>query len=97
MDRGRLTISQERTIDELAAEYGVALGKSIPLGTGVQLGDFDPHEEPTVMPFRELVGSLMWLCTQTRPDIANAVRAVARYCASPRRCTGRLRLRFWGT
>ena len=24
----------------------------------------------------------MWLATQTRPDIANAVKAVARYCAS---------------
>ena len=25
----------------------------------------------------------MWLSTKTRPDISNAVRAVARYCASP--------------
>ena len=26
----------------------------------------------------------MWLATQTRPDISNAVRAVARYCSSPK-------------
>ena len=26
----------------------------------------------------------MWLSTPTRPDIANAVRAVARYCTAPR-------------
>ena len=26
----------------------------------------------------------MWLSSQTRPDISNAVRAVARYCAAPR-------------
>ena len=26
----------------------------------------------------------MWLATQTRPDIANVVRAVASYCASPK-------------
>ena len=26
----------------------------------------------------------MWLATQTRPDIANAVKAVASYCASPK-------------
>ena len=26
----------------------------------------------------------MWLATQTRPDIANTVKAVARYCASPK-------------
>ena len=27
---------------------------------------------------------MMWLATQTRPNIAIAVRAVARYCASPK-------------
>ena len=31
----------------------------------------------------EAVGSLMWLVTMTRPDIANAVRAVARHSHSP--------------
>ena len=35
-------------------------------------------------PFRELPGTLMWLSISTRPDIANAVRAVARYCTAPR-------------
>ena len=29
--------------------------------------------------FRSLVGHLMWLANQTRPDILNAVRAVVRY------------------
>ena len=29
------------------------------------------------MPFREVVGSLMWITSPTRPDISNAVRAVA--------------------
>lgn len=32
--------------------------------------------------FRELIGSLMQLATQTCPDIVNSVRAVARYCAA---------------
>ena len=31
------------------------------------------------VPFREVVGSLMWIANQTRPDISNAVRAVARH------------------
>ena len=35
--------------------------------------------------FRELAGCLMWLANQTRPDIANAVRAVTRYTNSPRK------------
>ena len=32
---------------------------------------------------REAIGSLMWLSTMTRPDITNAVRAVARYAQEP--------------
>ena len=34
--------------------------------------------------FRELVRCLMWLVNQTRPDIANAVRGVARNTNSPK-------------
>ena len=34
--------------------------------------------------FREIVGSLMWIANQTRPDIANAVRAVARFSHDPK-------------
>ncbi|CAB1109908.1 unnamed protein product [Ectocarpus sp. CCAP 1310/34] len=79
-----LTISQQTFTDELAAEYGVVGGRSVPMSSGVKLSDFDADEVATEFPFRELVGSLMWLATQTRPDIANAVRAVARYCASPK-------------
>ena len=33
--------------------------------------------------YREAVGSLMWLSTMTRPDISNAVRAVARHSHNP--------------
>ena len=47
------------------------------------LGIFDKDKVSVGWPFRELVGSLMRLSTRTRPDISNAVRAVARYCAAP--------------
>ncbi|CAB1105338.1 unnamed protein product [Ectocarpus sp. CCAP 1310/34] len=50
--------------------------------SGLKLSEFDQDEEVVSWPFRELIGSLMLLATQTRPDIANAVRAVAQYCAS---------------
>ncbi|CAB1115735.1 unnamed protein product [Ectocarpus sp. CCAP 1310/34] len=84
LGKSLLTISQQTFTDELAAEYGVVGGRSVPMSSGVKLSDFDADEVATEFPFRELVGSLMWLATQTRPDIANAVRAVARYCASPK-------------
>ena len=42
-------------------------------------------EDPAVdARYREMVGSLMWIANQTRPDIANAVRAVARFSHDPK-------------
>ena len=58
--------------------------QSVPLRAGVKLEDFDEDEMIENWPFRELVGSLMWLTVSTRPDISNAVRAVVRYCTAPR-------------
>ena len=34
--------------------------------------------------FREIVGSLMWIANQTRSDISNAVRAIARFSHNPK-------------
>lgn len=50
----------------------------------VALEVFDKDEPAVDEPFQPLVGHLMWLANQTRPDILNAVRAVARYCQSPK-------------
>ena len=54
----------------------------MPVGT--RLGTFDEDDAPRNWQYLELVSSLMWLSTQTRPDISIAVRAVARYCAAPK-------------
>ena len=45
----------------------------------LQLGGFgiDVDEPNVLFPFRELIGALLWIALLTRPDIANAVRAVA--------------------
>ena len=56
----------------------------IPLSAACKLWDFDPEEPDVDHPFRELVGALLWIARLTRPDILNAVRAVARYCSSPK-------------
>ena len=79
-----LKISQQTFAEQWADEYGIEFGKSVPLPVGTNLAKFDKDEAPGNWPFRELVASLMWLSTQTRPDISNAVRAVARYCAPPK-------------
>ena len=58
--------------------------KSIPMPVGIKLEEFSQDGPVGTWAFREFIGSLVWLANQTRPDIANAVRAVARYCAEPR-------------
>ena len=40
----------------------------------------EEKEEMRKFPYREAVGALMWTATMARPDIACAVRAVARFC-----------------
>ena len=79
-----MTISQQAFAENTAARFNVNSGRNTPLSTGLKLEEFDENEPVGDWPFRELVGCLMWLANQTRPDIANAVRAVARYANKPR-------------
>ena len=58
-------------------------GRNTPLSTDAFVEQFDEDEPDGVWPFREMLGSLMWLNNQTRSDISNAVRAVARFSHAP--------------
>ena len=68
----------------LGEKYDVEWGNGIPIPTTWRLWDFDIDEPNVLFPFRELIGALLWIALLTRPDIANAVRAVARYCSAPK-------------
>ena len=59
-------------------------GRNTPLSSDIFLEVFDEEEPTGAWPYRELVGGLLWLSNQTRPDISNAVRAVARYMHAPK-------------
>ena len=83
-EMGTLTISQKMFADELVKRVCATSTQSVPLRVGVKLEEFNENENVENWPFRELVGILMWLSISTRPDIANAVRAVSRYCTAPR-------------
>ena len=82
---GLLTISQKSSTEKIVKQFGVTAGRNTPLPTDVFLEEFFYEDEPGGgWPFRELVGSLMWLANQTRPEISNAVRAVARFAHAPK-------------
>ena len=68
----------------LGDKYGVEWGQGIPIATTWRIWDLDVDEPIALFPFRELIGALLWIAMLTRPDIANAVRAVERYCSAPK-------------
>ena len=84
-EAGRLKISQQTYTEELGEKFDdVDWGGSIPLPTTCRLWEFDVDEPTIGHIFRELIRSLLWIALLSRPDIVNAVRAVARYCSAPK-------------
>ena len=89
-----MTISQQAFAENSAAKFEVSSGRNTPLSTGLEHDEFDKNKPVGDWPFRELVGCLMWLANQTRPDIASAVRAVEWYTNQPRKVQWRTAMAF---
>ena len=81
---GTIKISQQAVAESVVAKFGVTSNRDTPMSMGLKLEEFDPDEPNVTEPFRSIVGHLMWLANNTRPDIYNAVRAVARYSNAPK-------------
>ena len=78
-----IDISQETYVDQLLSRFAMTDSKPVatpmvdylePASTEVQ----DP-DIAAKFPYRELIGSLMFLMTQTRPDLSYAMSALSRY------------------
>jgi hypothetical protein len=61
-----------------------------------QLRRGDLGGEPTDQPYAEVVGSLMYLMTCTRPDLAQSVGALSRSCQTEGQGIGRQLSRCYG-
>lgn len=61
----------------------------------MDLGDLDGEEHVVDKSLPEVVGSLLGVANQTRPDIANAVRAVARFSRDPETVHWKAAQRFY--
>ena len=78
-----MKLSQEAYVESLMKRFDVQSISDIFASPGADLGPKQDDEPGGDWPVREAVGSLVWLSTMTRPDITNAVRAVARYAHEP--------------
>jgi hypothetical protein len=86
-DRSNRTIklAQGRLTSELLSKYNLTNAKSLstPINTSTKLAkDGEPLDRHTFA-YAPLIGSLMYLSICTRPDISQAVGALARYMANP--------------
>jgi hypothetical protein len=83
--RRTLKLSQHAAAVGLVNKYGLAdaNSRSTPISTGVQLSADGELLDTNAYPYSELVGSLLYLSTCTRPDLAQAVGALARYMSKP--------------
>ena len=64
--------------------FGVSKSSPIPAAPSIGLRHESEEETVVYVAFLEIVESLMWIANQTRPDIANAVRAIARFSHDPK-------------
>jgi len=76
---GTIEISQESYIRSVLERFNICRTSSIPASLDSNDRSLKEDEGAGDVPFREVVGSLMWIASQTRADISNAVRAVARH------------------
>lgn len=78
-----IKIDQEEYIEKLLRRFGMENCKTVatPAVPGQHLkkpeGSYIPSDK---IPYRELIGSLMYLAVCTRPDIAHAVSIMSQFC-----------------
>ena len=78
-----LRASQRAFMESVVNRYGADAVSDLPASQSADLGPRRNDEPVYDKPVRAAFGSLIWLGGMTRPDIANAVRAVARQAHDP--------------
>lgn len=79
---GVLTIDQTHYINNMLHKFEMSNCK--PCLTPMEVGlHFSPGDVDSNVPYRELIGSLLWLSTCTRPDITYATNKLASFTSCP--------------
>jgi len=85
-DRKYLEMSLEHKIDKLVDQFDIERErpvKTLPALHKIDLTIKDPSEINKSLPFRKLIGKLLFIANYTRPDIASAVSLLSRYADKP--------------
>ena len=87
---GWLTIDQEDYATEVLKKFGMWYSKpqQTPVSTDIKLSARDCPEEQdkykmASVPYRSVIGSLMYLMVSTRPDLAASLSILSRFLANP--------------
>ena len=96
-EKGTLEISQTQLIRSGLELVEISKSSPIPATPFLDLRHVSEEETVLDVPFHEIVCSLMWIANQTRPDIANAVRAIAWFRMTPSRFAARRHRRYSST
>ena len=83
---GEIWIGQPLYTEKILQRYGMHDSKSVstPVSPDVKLvASEGPDDACNQQMYQAVVGSLLYLSTKTRPDIAYAVSSVARFCVKP--------------
>lgn len=80
-----IALGQHRLTKDLLEKYGMSECKplSTPLSPSTKLTKDGEPLDTAIYPYPQLIGSLLYLSVCTRPDITQAVGALARYMACP--------------
>ena len=90
-DCASVSIDQSRYIEDVAKKFGVENAKvSTPMDDQLKLSREDSpkvgspeHEEVAKLPYKALIGCLLYISGKTRPDITFAVHTLARFSQYP--------------
>ena len=89
----KIRLSQKKYINDLLEEFNMIKAKTVstPIEPNIKISKnmcpvtIDERKEMENCPYRELIGSLIYLANATRPDIAFAASTLSRFCSNPGR------------
>ena len=83
---GKVWIGQQNYVQKMLERFGMQDSKPVSTPSAPDsklIKKTADDEEANQKKYQEVVGSLLYLSTQTRPDIAFSVGNVARFCSEP--------------